>query len=82
MRRSDLNEILTLVDKLTMPHLVEHEMDQGAKLVRMKVQHDALLDQLDELIASSSGSAPGGGALSSERNLLNTDAMELRDGIA
>mgnify|MGYP006302222839 CR=1 FL=1 len=82
MRRSDLNEILTLVDKLTTPHLVEHEMDQGTKLVRMKVQHDALLDQLDELIASSSGSAPGGGALSSERNLLNTDAMELRDGIA
>jgi hypothetical protein len=82
MRHSDLNAILTLVDKLTMPHIVEHEIDEGSKLIRRKVQQDALLDQLDELIASSSGSAPGGGALSSERNLLNTVALELRDGVA
>lgn len=82
MHRFDLNDILTLVDKLTMPHIVEHEVDQGSRLVKVRVQQDALLDQLDELIASSPGSAPGGGALSSERNLLNTDALELRDSIA
>lgn len=82
MPHSELNDILVLVDKLTMPHLVEHEVEQGTKLVRTKVTHEALLDQLDQLVASSSGSSPGGGALSSERNLLNTDAMELRDSLA
>ena len=82
MRHSDLNEILVLVDKLTMPHIVEHQIEQDNKLIRSKVQHDALLDQLDELIASSSGTAPGGGALSSERNVLNTEALELRDALA
>lgn len=81
MPHSDLNDILSLVDKLTMPHIVEHEVEQGSKLIRSKVQHEALLDQLDELLASSSGSSPGGGALSSERNVLNADVLELRDGI-
>lgn len=82
MRHSDLRNILSLVDKLTMPHLIEHEVDQGKKLVRTKVEHDALLDQLDELVVSSSGSGPGGGALSSERNLLNAEALDMRDSIA
>lgn len=82
MPHSELNDILVLVDKLTLPHLVEHEVEQGTKLVRTKVTHEALLDQLDQLVASSSGSSPGGGALSSERNLINTDALELRDQVA
>lgn len=82
MPHFDLTDILALVDKLTMPHIVEHQVEQGSKLIRSKVQHEPLLDQLDELIASSSGSAPGGGALSSERNLLNADCLELRDAMA
>lgn len=82
MPHSELDDILVLVDKLTKPHLVEFNVDLGTKLVKKRVTHEALLDQLDQLVASSSGSSPGGGALSSERNLINTDAMELRDSVA
>ncbi len=78
-RLSELHEILTLVDKLTKPYLVEHEVEQGRKIIRSKVVHEALLDQLEKLKSSSSGSGLGGGVLASERSLINAEAIELSD---
>jgi hypothetical protein len=40
------------------------------------VTHDALLQQLREAVISSVGARPGGGGLPSERNVIDSDALE------
>ena len=73
-----LNDLLGLVDQLTLRHQshVTVPLDGGGERV-INVMHDPLLTQLRDSVVSSAGVGPGGGALPSERNVLNTDSMEL-----
>lgn len=74
--------ILDVVDQLTLRHqsAVTVPLDAGGER-RMVVMFDPMLKQLRESVVSSTGSAAGGGALASERNVLNTESLELYDGI-
>jgi len=78
-----LTDLLGLVDQLTLRHQshVTVPLDGGGERV-LSVMHDPLLVQLKNSVLSSTGAGPGGGALPSERNVLNTDAMELYDTIS
>lgn len=78
-----LNDLLGLVDQLTLRHQshVTVPLDAGGDRV-LNIMHDPLLQQLRDSVVSSPGSGPGGGALASERNVLNTEAMELYETIA
>ena len=78
-----LTDLLGLVDQLTLRHQshITVPLDEGGERV-LNVMHDPLLVQLKKSVLSSVGSGPGGGALPSERNVLNTDAMELYETIA
>ena len=84
MRRSNetLGDILAVVDRLTMPHetavLVEH--DDGSS-ERVKIAHDPILKQLRAAVRSSTSSHPIGGGLASERNVIDSDALEQYDAI-
>jgi hypothetical protein len=78
-----LGDILAVVDRLTMPHetavLVEH--DDGSS-ERVKIRHDALLKQLRDAVRSSTSSHPIGGGLASERNVIDSDALEQYEAIS
>lgn len=78
-----LADILGVVDQLTLRHQskITVPLDGGGERV-MAMMYDPLLQQLRDSIVSSSGAGPGGGALPSERNVLNTDSMELYETIS
>jgi hypothetical protein len=78
-----LDLILDVVDQLTLRHqsAVTVPLDAGGER-RMVVMFDPMLKQLRDSVVSSTGSAAGGGALASERNVLNTESLELYDAIS
>jgi hypothetical protein len=51
------------------------------KFVNVKVTLSPLIRDLREAITSNIGTSSGGGALASERNILNMDALEMYDAI-
>lgn len=77
-----LGDILAVVDRLTLPHktglLVEHDDGREEK---HWVEHEALLVQLRNAVRSSTGAHPGGGGLPSERNVIDSDALEQYDSV-
>lgn len=78
-----LGDILAVVDRLTLPHksAVLMETDDG-KEFKQWVEHEALLVQLRLAVRSSTGARPGAGGLPSERNVIDSDALEQYDVIA
>jgi hypothetical protein len=78
-----LGDLLDVVDQLTLRHQSEVTvpLDAGGDRV-IKTMHDPLLDQLRESVVSSVGQGAGGGALASERNVLNTESLELYEAIS
>ena len=73
-----LDDLLSLVDRLTMRHQSVYEnTDEDGHQHRITVMHDGLLEQLRQAVRSSQGPRPDGGALPSERNVLDADSLEL-----
>lgn len=72
-----LDELLNVVDRLTKTHRSEVlvEDDDGTEQ-RVTMLHDALIVQLRNLVHSSLGSTVQGAGLASERNVIDTDALE------
>lgn len=72
-----LDELLNVVDRLTQVHRSEVlvEDDDGTEQ-RVTMLHDALIVQLRNLVHSSIGSTVQGAGLASERNVIDTDALE------
>lgn len=72
-----LGDILAVVDRLTLPHktAVLLESDEGASYKEW-IEHEPLLVQLRNSIVSSTGPRPGAGGLPSERNVIDSDALE------
>jgi len=78
-----LDDLLGLVDRLTMRHQSVYEMvDEDGNHHKITIMHDALLEQLRNAVRSSQGPRPDGGGLPSERNVLDGDALELYDEVA
>jgi len=77
-----LGDILALVDRLTLPHktAVLVEDDDGAESKKW-IEHEALLVQLRNSVRSSTGAHPGAGGLASERNVIDSDALEHYDAL-
>jgi hypothetical protein len=77
-----LNDILAVVDRLSLPHKTEVLVENEAgETERQTVKHDALLVQLRNSVRSSTGAHPGAGGLASERNVIDSDALEQYDSI-
>jgi hypothetical protein len=74
---NDGDDLLTLVDRLTQPHKsgVIVEDDDGTEQ-KVYISHDALLKQLRQLVHSSLGSSVQGAGLASERNVIDSDALD------
>lgn len=78
-----LGDILAVVDRLTLPHASQVVTDDDSgDTVKQTVKHDALLVQLRDSVRSSTGAHPGAGGLASERNVIDSDALEQYDKIA
>jgi hypothetical protein len=78
-----LDDLLDVVDQLTLRHQsqITVPLDAGGDRV-ITTMYDPLLDQLRASVTSSVGQGAGGGALASERNVLNTENLELYDTIS
>jgi hypothetical protein len=66
------DDLLTMVDKLTMPHQSSFTVDE----LTMIVTHDPLLHQLRAAVRSTTGAHAVGGGLASERNVIDSEALE------
>ncbi len=66
-----MNELLDVVDDLTLPRNVKVETDDGFTWA----SEDALLTQLRDAVSSGLGSSSGGTADVWARNILNTEAL-------
>src|SRR6056297_3269061 len=72
-----LNDILAVVDRLTLPHKTQVRTDnENGESINQEVKHDALLVQLRNSVRSSTGAHPGAGGLASERSVIDSDALE------
>lgn len=73
---SPIDEVLTLVDRLSAPHQSSFTIEIDDDIRRVTVDHEPLLKQLRDAVISSVGARPGGGGLASERNVIDSDALE------
>ena len=73
---SPIDEVLTLVDRLSAPHQSSFTVEVDNDTRRVTVDHEPLLQQLRQAVISSIGARPGGGGLPSERNVIDSDALE------
>lgn len=78
-----LGDILAVVDRLTTPHktAVLVERDDGSEYKEWIV-HQPLLKQLRESVRSSTGAHPGAGGLASERNVIDSQALEQYEAVS
>ena len=67
-----MSDLISAVDALIRPVPTKIVRDDGSTT---RIVHDALLVQLEAAIRSSIGGTMSGGGLSSERNLLDNDAL-------
>lgn len=70
--------LLENVDRLTQPYEEVVEQEVNGKRQTVKISRKALFDQLEESIYSTQTSARRGGALASERNVIDASAYMLR----
>jgi len=78
-----LDELLGLVDRLTMQHrsTVSVETEDGGE-AKVTIKHEPLLDQLRAAIWSEKRNRPGAGGIPSERNVIDSDALEQYEKIS
>jgi hypothetical protein len=77
-----LDELLKAVDRLSVLQVTAIWQDIDGTRTPTKVTQPALIRQLRDSITSSVGAQGGGGtALPNQRNVIDSDAMELYDGI-
>lgn len=81
LSENPIDDVLTLVDQLTTEHETSFTVEADGETKRMTVKHDPLLRQLREAVISSIGARPGGGGLPSERNVIDSDALEQYEAI-
>ena len=81
LSKSPIDDVLTLVDQLTTRHNISFTVEVGGETRRMTVTHEPLLQQLRAAVISSIGAHPGGGALPSERSVIDSDALEQYDQV-
>lgn len=73
--------LLENVERLTKPYVDRVEQDTRGSTKTVKVTHPPLFDQLDQAVHSTQTTLGRGGALASERNVIDTSAWMLRDAI-
>lgn len=81
---NDFNPVLELrkaVDALSTTQVTAIWQEVNGERVPTKVTLSPLIRDLREAITSNIGSGGGGGVLPSQRNIINTDALELYDAI-
>ena len=76
-----IDDILSLVDRLTLRHESSFTVDVDGTERRMKTMHDPLLTQLRGAVLSSTGAHPGAGGLPSERSIIDSDALEQYENV-
>lgn len=78
-----LDELLGLVDRLTMRHqsAVTVETEDGGER-RVFLMHEPLLEQLRNSVLSEKRSRVGAGGIPSERNVIDADALEQYEKIS
>ena len=78
-----LDDLLALVDRLTMQHrsTVGVETEDGGE-AKVTIKHDPLLDQLRAAVWSEKRNRPGAGGIPSERNVIDSDALEQYEKIS
>ena len=78
-----LDDLLALVDRLTMQHrsTVGIETEDGGE-AKVTIKHDPLLDQLRAAVWSEKRNRPGAGGIPSERNVIDSDALEQYEKIS
>lgn len=76
-----LGNILNVVDRLTLPYKTPVIIEDDGNEFKHWVEQAGLLSQLRSAIQSSTGARPGAGGLPSERNVIDSDALEQYDKI-
>ena len=76
LSENPIDDVLSVVDRLTAHHQSSFTIDNDGESKTVTVTHEPLLQQLRGAVISSIGARPGGGALPSERSVIDSDALE------
>ena len=71
-----VDNILSMVDRLTLPYKSSFTVEASTGPQTVTTTHPPLLKQLREAVRSTTGSHAVGGGLASERNVIDSEALE------
>lgn len=81
LSETPIDDVLSVVDRLTASHQSSFTIEVDGEKETVTLHHEPLLKQLRGAVISTIGARPGGGALPSERSVIDSDALEQYDKI-